>query len=98
VRAVTDSVCGLALDFGEKEEGRSGKKKMGRPFGTSLLVAGYEDGKCEMYHTDPSGTYTQCRARAIGGGAEGAETMLRDGYHDGMTMEETEDLALTTLR
>jgi len=96
IRAVTESVCDLALAFGEGRRKRDGQ--MSRPFGTALLVAGIENGKCFLFHTDPSGTYTQCRARAIGGGSDGAETLLRDSYRDGMTLEEAENLALSTLR
>lgn len=96
VRAVTESVCDLALSFGEGRRKREGQ--MSRPFGTALLVAGIDDGKPLLFHTDPSGTYTQCRARAIGGGSEGAEALLRETYHDGLTLEEAENLALSTLR
>ena len=97
VRSVTQSVCDLALAFGEGRR-KKGDGQMSRPFGTALLVAGVENGKCYLFHTDPSGTYTECRARAIGGGSEGAEALLRDSYKDGMTLEEAENLALSTLR
>lgn len=96
IRAVTESVCDLALSFGEGRKKRDGQ--MSRPFGAALLVSGIEDGKPFLFHTDPSGTYTQCRARAIGGGSEGAETILRDSYRDGLSLQEAEDLALSTLR
>ena len=96
IKAVTESVCDLALSFGEGRKKRDGQ--MSRPFGAALLVSGIENGKPYLFHTDPSGTYTQCRARAIGGGSEGAETILRDSYHDGMTLKEAENLALSTLR
>ena len=96
IKAVTESVCDLALSFGEGRKKRDGQ--MSRPFGAALLVSGIENGKPYLFHTDPSGTYTQCRARAIGGGSEGAETILRDSYHDGMSLKEAENLALSTLR
>lgn len=97
VRLVTQHVCDLALSFGER--GKSGEsKQMSRPFGTALLVAGIEDGKPKLFHTDPSGTYTQCRARAIGGGGEGAEHYLREHYRNNMTLAESSTLALETLR
>ena len=97
VRSVTQSVCELALAFGEGRK-KKGDGQMSRPFGTALLVAGVENGECYLFHTDPSGTYTQCRARAIGGGSEGAEALLRDSYKDNMSLEEAENLALSTLR
>ena len=96
IRAVTQSICDLALAFGEGSRKKDGQ--MSRPFGTALLVAGVEGGKPYLFHTDPSGTYTECRARAIGGGAEGAEQLLRDTYKDGLSLQEAEDLALVTLR
>jgi 20S proteasome subunit alpha 5 len=71
---------------------------MSRPFGTALLVAGIDDGQPFLSHTDPSGTYTRCRARAIGGGSEGAEALLRDTYRDGLDLVEAEVLAVSTLR
>ena len=93
VKAVTQSVCDLALAFGEGNRKKDGQ--MSRPFGTALLVAGLEGGKPYLFHTDPSGTYTECRARAIGAGAE---QLLRDTYKDGLTLKQAEDLALVTLR
>jgi 20S proteasome subunit alpha 5 len=93
---VTESVCDLALSFGEGRPKHEGQ--MSRPFGTALLVGGIDDGKLFLFHTDPSSTYTQCRARAIGGGSEGAETLFRDSYHDGFTLVQAEDLAISTLR
>ena len=41
--------------------------------------------------------HKQNAERAIGGGSEGAEAILRDVYRDGITLEETEDLALSML-
>lgn len=97
VRAVTESVCDLALSFGEGRRKRDGQ--MSRPFGTALLVSGIdEDGQPYLFHTDPSGTYTRCSARAIGGGSEGAEALLRESYRPDLTLLEAEDLALSTLR
>lgn len=98
VRAVTESVCDLALSFGEGRRKRDGQ--MSRPFGTALLVSGIdEDGVAHLFHTDPSGTYTRCSARAIGGGSEGAEAILREEYSDSIqTIADAEELALKTLR
>lgn len=33
------------------------------------------------YHTDPSGTYSQYEAKAIGAGSEGANTALQEHYN-----------------
>ena len=38
-----------------------------RPFGISVLICGHDaDGTPHLYHTDPSGTYTEWTANAIG--------------------------------
>lgn len=37
---------------------------------------------CECrYHMDPSGTFVQCDARAIGSASEGAQSSLQEVYH-----------------
>ena len=69
VEACTQSLCDLALRFGE-----GGEDSMSRPFGVALLLAGNDKkkGPC-LYHTDPSGTYTEYNAKAIGSASEGAQ-------------------------
>jgi len=36
--------------------------------------------KCR-YYTDPSGTFWQCNAKAIGSGSEGADSSLQEQYN-----------------
>ena len=36
---------------------------------------------CCRYYTDPSGTYWQCNAKAIGSGSEGADSSLQEQYN-----------------
>ena len=50
------------------------------------------------YHTDPSGTYVKFSAKAIGSGAEGAQSTLQEGFKPDMTLAEAEVLALSTLK
>merc|ERR1719265_239944 len=91
--SLTQSVCDLALGFGESEG-----SKMARPFGVALLVAGWDHkGPC-LYHTDPSGTYTRFDAKAIGAGSEGAQTALQEQYHKKLTLEEAETMAVSILK
>jgi 20S proteasome alpha/beta subunit len=33
------------------------------------------------YYTDPSGTFWQCNAKAIGSGSEGADSSLQEQYN-----------------
>ncbi|CAK9870940.1 unnamed protein product [Sphagnum jensenii] len=93
VESTTQALCDLALRFGEGDE-----ESMSRPFGVSLLIAGHDDNGPCLYHTDPSGTFWQCNAKAIGSGSEGADTALQEHYDVNMTLEEAETLALSTLK
>mmetsp|Transcript_4535 Transcript_4535/g.9063 ORF Transcript_4535/g.9063 Transcript_4535/m.9063 type:complete len:111 (-) Transcript_4535:2799-3131(-) len=71
---------------------------MSRPFGVALLIAGVDELGPALYHTDPSGTYVQWQAKAIGAGSEGAQTALEEAYSKTMTLQEAEILALRTLK
>jgi len=93
--ALTQAVCDLALSFGEDGD----DKKMSRPFGVALLVAGCDaDGGPQLYYADPSGTFALYKAKAIGSGGEGAQSTLQEQYSDTMSLEEAEVLALSTLK
>ena len=94
--ALTQSVCDLALSFGEDGEG--GGNKMSRPFGVALLVAGYDDDGPQLYYADPSGTFALYKAKAMGSGGEGAQSNLQESYSESMTFAEAEVLALSTLK
>ena len=97
VESITQSLCDLALRFGEDDDGGGGG--MSRPFGVALLVAGCdEEHGAVLFHTDPSGTFVEYKAKAIGSGSEGAQTALVEGWREGMTMEEAEVLALGVLK
>lgn len=47
-----------------------------RPFGVSLLFAGYDEDGPQLYQIDPSGAYFGWKATAIGKNAENAKTFL----------------------
>jgi 20S proteasome subunit alpha 5 len=101
VEACVHSIADLALDFSDshEEDGEKKKKTMARPFGVALLIAGVDPSKgpC-LFQTEPSGTYTQYKAAAIGSAADGATTLLTEHYKEEMTLEEAETLALFVLR
>lgn len=98
VESMTQSLCDLALKFGE-DEGDDDGGGMSRPFGVALLVAGWDDEHGPvLFHTDPSGTFVQYKAKAIGSGSEGAQTSLEESYREDMSLEEAEVLALSTLK
>lgn len=72
---------------------------MSRPFGVALLLAGYDDlDGPQLFFSDPSGTFVRYKAKAIGAGSEGAQSSLVEGYDENMTLEEAENLALSTLK
>ena len=50
------------------------------------------------FHTDPSGTFAEYKAKAIGSGAEGAQTALQENYNEDISFDEAELLALRTLK
>ncbi|EFJ52696.1 20S proteasome alpha subunit E [Volvox carteri f. nagariensis] len=97
VESTTQSLCDLALQFGEGSDEGGG---MSRPFGIALLIAGWDDNGPSLYHTDPTGTYIKYSAKAIGSGSEGAQTSLEEALKakPDMTLAEAEVLALSTLK
>jgi 20S proteasome subunit alpha 5 len=97
VESVSQSVCDLSLKFGE-DRGKNQETLMSRPFGVALLLAGIDENGPHLFHTDPSGTYTEWTAKAIGAGDQGAQTMLQETWSKGITLVEAETLALTTLK
>jgi len=97
VEALTQSVCDLALGFGEGG-GKKKKNKMSRPFGVALLMAGYDEKGPQLFFSDPSGTYLQYKAKAIGAGSEGAQSTLQEKYTAEMTLQGAEDLAAEILK
>ncbi|KAH9713879.1 Remorin C domain-containing protein [Citrus sinensis] len=93
VESTTQALCDLALRFGEGDE-----ESMSRPFGVSLLIAGSDENGPSLYYTDPSGTFWQCNAKAIGSGSEGADSSLQEQYNKDLTLQEAETIALSILK
>lgn len=67
-------VAELAIQFGDSDS----ETVMSRPFGVAMLYAGVSDGQPQLWHMDPSGTYIEYLAKAIGAGSEGAQQRLQD--------------------
>ncbi|XP_032898855.1 proteasome subunit alpha type-5 [Amblyraja radiata] len=95
VESVTQAVSNLALQFGEED---ADPGAMSRPFGVALLFGGIDEKGPQMYHMDPSGTFVQCVARAIGSASEGAQSALQEVYHKSMTLDDAKKEALTILK
>jgi len=96
VEACTQATCDLALRFGEDR--KSKEEIMSRPFGVALLIGGVDERGPSLFHTDPSGTFLQHEAKAIGAGSEGAQSSLQEHYNKSMTLKEATKLALSTLK
>ena len=52
----------------------------------------------QLFHMDPSGTYLQFDAKAIGSGSEGAQQSLQEAYHKSITLKEATKTAFTILK
>ncbi|KAG6037259.1 proteasome component pup2 [Claviceps sp. LM458 group G5] len=75
VESCTQAICDLALRFGEGADGEE-ETIMSRPFGVALLIAGFDEKGPQLFHAEPSGTFYQYDAKAIGSGSEDAETLV----------------------
>eukprot|EP00794_Sanderia_malayensis_P018614 gene18614-20491_t len=54
-----------------------------RPFGISMLIVGFDyDGTAHLYQTDPSGTYHEWKANAIGRSSKTVQEFLEKNYTD----------------
>ncbi len=71
---------------------------MSRPYGVALLIAGVDETGPHVFQTDPSGTYLEWQARAIGSGGETAMTYIKETYHSNMTLKEAEKMSLQVLK
>ena len=59
-----------------------------RPFGVSLLIAGYEPDSSALFLVDPSGTYVPYDAAAIGAGGDQATEYLEKNYSKDMSLDD----------
>lgn len=69
-----------------------------RPFGVSLLMAGYDDHGPQLYQVDPSGAYFAWKASAIGKNMANAKAFLEKRYSEDMELEDAIHTALLTLK
>ena len=94
VEAVAQCLCDLSIRFSGVA-----KRKMARPFGTSLLIAGV-DRKLgpQLIHTEPSGTYVSYDAKAIGNGCDTAQVELKEQFYNDMSLDEAAIVAVQILK
>jgi 20S proteasome subunit alpha 2 len=70
-----------------------------RPYGVSLLVAGYDESHgYGLYQVDPSGSYFPWKATAIGKGSTSAKTFLEKRWNEELELEDAIHIALLTLK
>lgn len=97
IESCINAISDLALDFADITDGRR-KKVMSRPFGVALLLGGVENGKPQLWMTDPSGTCTEYQCAAIGSAQEGATQMLSEQYKPDISFAEAEVACLQILK
>jgi proteasome alpha subunit len=68
-----------------------------RPFGASLLITGVDAKGKRLFETDPSGAFTEYRAKAIGAGAKDAEEIFEKKYKPELSKDQAITLALSIL-
>lgn len=95
VESVAQAVSNLAIRFGDSDDDGPA---MSRPFGVAMLFAGLDKTGAQLYHMDPSGTFLEFGAKAIGSGSEGAQQSLQESYHKSMTLQEALKISLTVLK
>jgi proteasome alpha subunit len=69
-----------------------------RPFGTALLVGGYDDGGIHLFETEPSGSLTSFKAASTGGNKGPVMDLFEQKYRPGMDRDAAILLALEGLR
>jgi len=67
-----------------------------RPFGTALLIAGV-DGKPRLFETDPSGSFWEYKATAIGENIDKVKALFTKEYKDDMSLDQAIELGLKAL-
>ena len=68
-----------------------------RPNGVALIIAGVDQKGQSLYVTDPSGTYVQYAAIAIGASSDEVNNFLEKHYKDDMTLEDAAALAVAAI-
>ncbi|KAI1315869.1 Proteasome subunit alpha type-2 [Mortierella claussenii] len=69
-----------------------------RPFGVSLLIAGFDESGPMLYQVDPSGSYWPWKATATGKNMVNAKTFLEKRYNEDIELEDAIHTAILTLK
>ena len=68
-----------------------------RPFGTTLLIAGVDKAGPQLFATDPSGAFMECKANSEGEGRNDAMAYFEEKYKEDMTLEEAIDMGIKAI-
>ena len=68
-----------------------------RPNGVSMIIAGIDQKGESIYVTDPSGTYIQFAAIAIGAGSDDVNAFLEKNYKEDMGLDDAAALAIAAI-
>jgi proteasome alpha subunit len=68
-----------------------------RPNGVALIIAGVDQKGESIYVTDPSGTYVQYAAIAIGAGSDEVNAFLEKHYNSDMSLSDAASLAIASI-
>lgn len=69
-----------------------------RPFGVSLMIAGFDDAGPQLFQVDPSGAYFGWKASAIGKNHVNAKTFLEKRYNTDIDIDDAIHTAILTLK
>ncbi|CAG0906290.1 unnamed protein product, partial [Darwinula stevensoni] len=69
-----------------------------RPFGNSLLIAGWDGGRPFLFQCDPSGAYFAWKATAMGKNHVNGKTFLEKRYNEQLELEDAVHTAILTLK
>jgi proteasome alpha subunit len=68
-----------------------------RPNGVALIIAGVDQKGESIFVTDPSGTFVQYAAIAIGAGSDDVNAFLEKNYKSDMSLEDAASLAIAAI-
>jgi len=95
------AISDLCLSFADKDKKKDkdeGKKRVARPFGVSMLVAGIDSKGPQLLCTDPSGNYIRYKACAIGPASESAMSLIMENFKQKPNLQEGIKLAAKVIK
>ncbi|KAH9387363.1 20S proteasome subunit alpha 5 [Nematocida major] len=94
IEGVAQYLSSISLNFSAEKDHN---KIFSRPFGISILVPGF-DTEPRLFSLDPSGTYREYYAKAIGSAAEAVTAELENTYKEDISLEEAIESTLLLLK